>query len=253
MDLSKQVLLEQIESLKKELESSQQENALIPSYLAGLSHDIRTPLNAILGFSGLLTDDELGSEELTFYSSMIIRSSRKLLSTISNLIDFAKMKTDNLRMSKEKVVVSELFSELEEEMLQEKKLFGKEGIEFFFHSPINGVGTIMTDRTKLYQVLKIFLDNSLKYTSQGEIELISKVDGTNLGFRISDTGKGMDESTLDTVFTLFSDQNLELGQKMKTRGLGMAVANELIHRMSGEVLVNSKPSVGTTISFSLPY
>jgi len=253
MDISKQQLLEQIHSLNKELEMTKKENALIPSYLAGLSHDIRTPLNAILGFSGLLTDEGLGNEELSFYSSMIIRSSRKLLSTVSNLIDFAKMKTDNLHLTKEKVEISELFEELEEEMLEEKQLFGKNDINFFFHSPINGSGTIMVDRAKLYQVLRIFLDNSLRYTSQGEIQLVSDVDGSNLGFRISDTGKGMDKLTLESVFSLFTEQDMGLGHKMKTRGLGMAVANELVNLMSGEVLVNSQPRVGTTVSFSLPY
>ena len=252
-ELSKQELLEQIDSLEKELKSARDENNLIPSYLAGLSHDIRTPLNAILGFSGLLTDKELDTDELNFYSSMIIRSSKKLLNTISNLIDFAKMNTNNLRLSSEKVVISELFEELEEQMLEEKSLFGKKDVKLFFQSPINGSGTIETDRSKLYQVLKIFLDNSLKYTSTGEIELVSQMEGSSLGFRISDTGKGMDESTVKSVFTLFTTQNLKVDKKMKIRGLGMAVASELVQLMNGKVLVNSKPSVGTTISFSLPF
>ena len=121
--LSNQELVEQIESLKNELADSKLQNKLVPVYLAGLSHDIRTPLNAVLGFAGLLKDEDLDYDQLGFYSSMIVRGSRKLLETVTNLIDLAKIETDNLQIVKEKVVVSELFEELKDEMEEEKNLF----------------------------------------------------------------------------------------------------------------------------------
>jgi len=253
MAINQDELLDKFEELQKELAEAQMQNALFPNYLAGLSHDIRTPLNAIVGFAGLLTEPDLDPEELKFYSYMITRSSRKLLSMISNLIDLAKMETGSLRLFNEKISVAELLEEIREEMEEERRLYGKDQIEMSFQVPHNGSGIIRSDRTRLYQVLKIFLDNSLRFTKSGEIKVISRIeDGQRISFSISDTGLGMDKTTLNSLFELFPQgPNLE-GQKIKSRGLGMLVAQKLVTLMRGEILINSKPKIGTTVSLTIP-
>ena len=121
MDIHHDQLLDKLEELQRELAEAQMQNALFPNYLAGLSHDIRTPLNAVVGFAGLLTEPDLEPEQLKFYSYMITRSSRKLLSMISNLIDLAKMETGSLRIFNDKVNVSELLDEIRDEMEEERR------------------------------------------------------------------------------------------------------------------------------------
>ncbi len=97
-EIVQQELIEQIDSLKKELAEANKKNQLIPAYLSGLAHDIRTPMNAIMGFVELLGESELDQDQQGFYTEMITRGSKKLLNTVSNLIDFAKLETDNMNL-----------------------------------------------------------------------------------------------------------------------------------------------------------
>jgi len=253
MDTHNDQLLDKLNELQRELSSAQMQNALFPNYLTGLSHDIRTPLNAIVGFSGLLTEPDLDLDQLKFYSDMITRSSRKLLSMISNLIDLAKMETGSLRLFNEKVNVSELLDEIRVEMEEERRLYGKDEIEMSFQTPHNGSGNIRTDKTRLYQVLKIFLDNSLKFTKSGQIQVISRIEnGQRVSFSIRDTGRGMDTTTVDSLFKLFPQEPNVKGMKIKSRGLGMLVAQKLTTLLNGEILINSELKTGTTISLTIP-
>lgn len=253
MDTHEDLLLDKLSELQKELSEAQMQNALFPNYLAGLSHDIRTPLNAIVGFSGLLTEPDLDAEQLKVYSFMITRSSRKLLSMISNLIDLAKMETDSLRIFSEKFSVSELLDEIRIEMEEERHLYGKDQIEMSFQTPHNGSGIIRADRARLYQVLKIFLDNSLKFTKSGKIQLTSRIeDRKRVSFSIQDTGQGMDGSTIDSLFELFPQGEIVEGMKIKSRGLGMLVAQKLTTLLKGEILINSQLKTGTTVSLTIP-
>lgn len=254
MEVFQDQLLEKLSELQTELAEARMLNALFPNYLAGLSHDIRTPLNAIVGFAGLLTEPDLDKEQLKYYSYMITRSSRKLLSMISNLIDLAKMETGSLNLYKERINLAELFEDIREEMEEEQRLYGKEKIKLSFQSPYNGSGNIRADRTRLYQVLKIFLDNSLKYTKSGEIQLIARIEeGKRISFSIRDTGQGMDQHTVDNLFQLFPTGQMPENQKIKSRGLGMLVAYKLSHMMDGELLVHSQPKQGTTVSLTLSF
>ncbi len=251
-EIVQQELIEQIDSLKKELAEANKKNQLIPAYLSGLAHDIRTPMNAIMGFVELLGESELDQDQQGFYTEMITRGSKKLLNTVSNLIDFAKLETDNMNLYTERIVISELFEELQGEMRNDLQLYGKEGVRCRFNGPVNGSGIIHSDRTKLYQILKIFIDNSIKFTMEGEIEVTSKIHDKVVDFSIRDTGKGMDGETLKNVYTLFSSQKLEKGQRLKSRGLGMIVANKLVQILNGEMMINSQLKMGTTVTVSLP-
>ncbi len=247
-------LIAKLQELEIELESARLKNSQFPNYLAGLSHDIRTPLNAIVGFAGLLTEPDLDRDQLRFYSHMITRSSRKLLSMISNLIDLAKMETGNLKLFKEKVSVSDLFVELQTEMLEEQTIYDKTDIVMRFQSLHNGSGFLNTDRSKLYQVLKILLDNSLKFTKKGSISLKAETHSNNtIRITLQDTGMGMDAITLDNLFTIFSQGNEPSGMlKIKSRGLGMLVVSKLIELLNGEIFVHSVIDEGTTVSLILP-
>ncbi len=253
MEIHQNQLDTKFEELERELANARMQNALFPNYLAGLSHDIRTPLNAIVGFAGLLTEPDLNPGEIQLYSYMITRSSRKLLSMISNLIDLAKIETGRLRVFNEKVNLSELFDEIQEEMMEERRLYGKDQIEMSFVAPHNGSANILTDRARLYQVLKIFLDNSLKFTKTGKIQVICRIENLQkVSFRIIDTGAGMDESTKDNLFNIFPQTPGFEDRKIKSRGLGMLVAQKIATLLQGEILVDSQPKIGTTISFTIP-
>lgn len=253
MQKSREQLIREVQKLEQELQLANKKNGLIQEYLSGLSHDIRTPMNAILGFSGLICELEEASEELQLYSRMISRSSKKLLETISNLIDYARIETGHIHLTYEGVHIAELFDDLRAELEEDQLLYGKQAIQTHFRPQYNGSGVVFADRNRLYQILKIFLDNSLKFTRKGEIILSSRMaeEGVCV-FEVSDTGSGMDPETLSRLFTLFSDQPRGIPGKVKSRGLGMLVAHRLSHLMHGELTVQSVPSKGTTIRLMLP-
>lgn len=250
---SKEALESRIRELEAQVAQLTQSQELFPGYLSGLSHDIRTPLNAIIGFAGLMDDEETEREELEMYARMITRSSRRLLTLISNLIDLAKMETDTLQLFSEQVFVPDLIEDLEDEMKEEQKVYNKEHLLLELHQPSNGASLVTADRSRLYQVLKILFDNSLKYTDRGRIELSVHHESPNLTcFSLRDTGKGMEPDLLNQLYQLFPVGNLSRGARIKSRGLGMLVAKELTARMQGELKVNSVPGKGTTVQVVLP-
>ena len=247
-------LTQTFEELETELKSAKQKNSLFPDYLAGLSHDIRTPLNAVVGFAGLLTDPDIDSDRIKFYSHMITRSSRKLLSMISNLIDLAKMETGNFNLFIERVSISELLEDLEAEMQEEQMIYDKNDIQFSFQGPPNGSGYLKTDRTRLYQVLKILLDNSLKYTKEGTIKTEIKANGgTKIIFNIHDTGMGIDADTLNNLFSLFPvESDTTKLTKIKSRGLGMLLVGRITELLNAEIFIDTELGKGTTVSLVFP-
>lgn len=253
MEVDEKSLRQEVKRLEQALAESEKKNALIQEYLSGLSHDIRTPMNAVMGFSGLLGELEDESGELGYYARMISRSSKKLLETISNLIDFARIETGNLYVSHDTVNIAELFDELQQEVEEDLRLFEKQKIALEFRPLTNGSGIIHTDRLRLQQILRTFLDNSLKFTKDGRISLISSIDRDGyVKFEVSDTGVGIDPNTLNHIFTIFSDQMTGKGSKIKSRGLGMLIAQKLTGLLDGDLMVESTPQVGTRVSLKIP-
>jgi len=246
-------LQDRIDELEHQLAQMIQQTELFPGYLSGLSHDIRTPLNAIIGFSGLLEESDVTKDDRILYTRMITRSSRKLLTLISNLIDLAKLETGTLSLISKPVFLPDLIEDLEDEMLEEQKIYNKEHLTLRLNKPDNGTSLIVADHARLYQILKICFDNSLKYTDQGKIELsVTSCDDNHTCFRLKDTGRGMDAETLEQLFNLFSSDQMVPGNKMKTRGLAIMVAHRLAEFMQGELRVMSQLGKGTTVLLTLP-
>jgi signal transduction histidine kinase len=176
-----------------------------------------------------------------------------LLTLISNLIDLAKLETGTLNIFNEKVNLAELLEDLEDEMVEERTIYEKEKLKLKIDRPSNGTTFLETDRARLFQVLKIFFDNSLKYTDAGEIGLeVTKDPAGFTCFTLRDTGKGIDPETLNNLFGLFPVGRIESNAKVKSRGLGMLVAHRLTEKMDGRLNVQSEPGSGTTIFLRLP-
>ena len=246
-----QNMMNPLEKIQMEVEQMQQQSQLFSGYLAGLAHDIRTPLNSIIGFSGLLREKGVNVEDQEIYSRMIMRSSRRLLALLSNLIDLAKIENGSIRYFPEKISLTDLFEELEDEMNTERQIFEKDAVTLRIHPPVNRVSELVTDRNRLYQILKILLDNSLKFTDRGEIELaVAYKEREKFLFRVKDEGCGMDATTLAKLFYLFPGNDSE--DKIKSRGLGILVARHLSEGIQGTLSFTSQPGSGTEAVLKLP-
>ena len=227
-------------------------NHIFPNYLSGLSHDIRTPLSAIIGFSDLLAEPRVSRAEQRNYCQMIGRSSRKLLDLMSNLIDLAKMETGNLELFYKNVFFKDFIEDLKIEMDEMRALYDKTHLAISYMAPADPLASVFTDKGRLFQIVKILMENSLRFTKVGNITLVIKqVPSVKCIIEVSDTGCGIDKETMSNLFTMFPPPE-PLGKKLKARGMSLSVVKRLCDMMDISIDVVSNIGSGTTIRLTIP-
>lgn len=243
----------QIDLIEKVIPKLEDTHNLFPNYLSGLSHDIRTPLSAIIGFSDLLAEPRVSRADQRSYCLMIARSSRKLLDLMSNLIDMAKMETGNLELFNKKVILKELVEEVKLEMDELRVLYEKSQLNISYIAPHDVAASVFTDKGRLFQILKILMENSLRFTKEGSITLAVRLDpSSHCTIEVSDTGCGMDKDTLKNLFEIFPPADTVAGRKLKARGMSLSVVKKLCDMMSVSIEVSSHVGVGTIFRLTLP-
>lgn len=226
---------------------------LFPNYLSGLSHDIRTPLSAIIGFSDLLAEPRVSRADQRSYCLMIARSSRKLLDLMSNLIDLAKMQTGNLELFYKDVNFKDLVEELKMEMDELRNLYEKKNLTMSYVSPADPAASLYADKGRLFQILKILMENSLRFTKEGSVSLvIDQRTPDTCVIEVTDTGCGIDKETLRNLFEIFPAAEASQGKKLKSRGMSLSVAKKLCDMMNVCIEVSSHVGVGTVARLILP-
>ncbi len=224
-----------------------------PNYLSGLSHDIRTPLSAIIGFSDLLIEPRLSRTEQRSYCLMIARSSRKLLDLMSNLIDLAKMETANLELFFKPVFIKDLVEELKIEINEMCSLYEKKHLIINYNTPPDQSAFFNADKGRVFQVIRILMENSLRFTKEGSITLEIKQDTPDLTtIEIADTGCGIEKDILRILFEMFPGPEAPLGKKTKSRGMSLAVVKKLCDMMGIVIEVRSWVGAGTKFTLSVP-
>jgi protein-histidine pros-kinase len=235
-------------------ERMSKEGLLLPGYLSALSHDIRTPLNAIIGFSGLMLEPGLSKTEQENYLLIINRNSRRLLNIVTCLIDLAKMESGDLEVSFTHVPVIRMVADIRKETEEMVRIYGKKNLDIKVIAPVRNNEGFTTDWPRLFQVVRIIIDNSLKFTESGSVGVnIDLSAGDTMRISICDSGTGMDEQTLKTVFDLFPgpDESAK-GKSMKLRGLNMMLAKRICDLLQAGIQVESVPGDGTTVIITLP-
>jgi len=228
-------------------------NHLFPNYLSGLSHDIRTPLSAIIGFSDLLAEPRVSRADQRSYCQMIARSSRKLLDLMSNLIDLAKMETGNLELFYKNVFFKDFIEDIKIEMDEMSALYEKNHLVISYVAPADSSAMVFTDKGRLFQIVKILMENSLRFTKEGSIDLmIKETSPVNYTIEVSDTGCGIDKETLRNLFEMFPPNDTQLMVKMKARGMSLSVVKKLCDMMNIEIEVTSNVGVGTMVRLIIP-
>jgi len=225
-----------------------------PNYLSGLSHDIRTPLSAIIGFSDLLAEPRVSRADQRSYCLMIGRSSRKLLELMSNLIDLAKMETNNLELFYKHVYLKDFADEMKSELNEMVNLYEKGYLNILFIAPTNPTASVFTDKTRLSQIVRILLENGMRYTKQGGVTMTITQDvPSTCTIEIRDTGSGMDAETLEHLFVMFPPPDTPLGRKMKARGMSLSVVKKLCDMLGIAIEATSVLGEGTVMKMVVPF
>ena len=224
-------------------ERAEELDRLKSAFLANMSHEIRTPLNAIVGFSQLLaeTDDP---EERHEFVEIIDSNNRMLLQLISDILDLAKIESGTMDFKfadmSIKEVINEIVTSFRIKMPDNVALIApKDSPECQIYS----------DRMRLTQVISNFLNNAIKYTSEGCIILAYEIIGDEIKFSVTDTGDGMSQEIQAHIFDGFYKGNTF---KQGT-GLGLSICETIVNRLGGRIGVNSELGKGSTFWFTHPY
>jgi signal transduction histidine kinase len=236
-------------------DKAEESDKLKSAFLANMSHEIRTPLNAIMGFSSLLQDSIIGEEEKQQFVNIIHTNSTKLLSLMDEIFDIAKIESGMVQMHKEPCHVNELVMSLVTFFNLEKSLTGKDGIQIKMRKPNKDAGfTIYTDSKKLRQTLFNLIENALKYTSDGSIEIgYDLKNDAKVEFYVRDTGIGFPQEKLDILFQRFRQADDSTTRQYGGIGLGLTLSQKFVALMGGEMRAESRQGEGSVFYVSIPY
>jgi signal transduction histidine kinase/CheY-like chemotaxis protein len=238
--------LEQQKIVESELrvakEKAEESDHLKSAFLANMSHEIRTPLNAIVGFSGLLATAE-NYEERDEYINIINNNNELLLQLINDILDLSKIEANTLEFVYSDIDINQLLCDIE----QTSRLKAADGVQVSFVEKLPHC-IIRTDKNRLSQVVTNFINNAIKFTKEGSIYFGYKHKENNLYFYVSDTGCGIDKDVKDSVFQRF----VKLDSFAQGTGLGLSICQMIVHKLGGEIGVDSELGQGSTFWFTLP-
>ncbi|MEU6183522.1 HAMP domain-containing protein [Streptomyces coeruleorubidus] len=257
----------QIEQARQELETRAQQLSLASKYksefLANMSHELRTPLNSLLILAQLLAQNP--SRNLTpkqvEYAQIIHSAGSDLLQLISDILDLSKVEAGKMDVAPERVALRQLIEYVEATF---RPMTTQKSLDFTVTTAPGAPADLLTDDSRLRQVLRNLLSNAVKFTERGGVQLSIEpaVDeevpegvirgGAVVAFRVKDTGIGIPEQQLETIFGAFQQADGTTSRKYGGTGLGLSITREIAHLLGGAVMVDSTPGQGSTFTLFLP-
>ncbi|MCK9616694.1 MAG: PAS domain S-box protein [Lentimicrobiaceae bacterium] len=233
-------------------EKAEESDRLKSAFLAAMSHELRTPLNAVIGFSSLI-DDSLPLDEILEMAKLINKSGNHLLSIIESIFNISMLQTKELKIRPESFSVYDVFLELKSFVEAEINNEKKEHISVLFEPEPNTTSTaILTDKTKLIQMLTNLLNNAVKFTEKGKIEFGYFFSEKDITFFVQDTGIGIPSDKTDLIFERFRQVDDTHTRKHGGIGLGLAICKEISDLLGGSLWVDSEEGKGSSFYFQLP-
>ena len=256
-----QELQEAISELKKaqrELalakEVAEKANQAKSLFLANMSHDIRTPMNGIIGMTDLCLETDLADEQRDFLA-MVKSSADSLLSLLNDILDFSKMEGDMLELEH---IDFNLADNLENMVKNLAFLAHQKGLELMCRIGREVPAALIGDPARLRQVIVNLVGNAIKFTHKGEVVVRVDVDREKedeafLHFQITDTGIGIPKERQKSIFDVFTQADGSTTRKYGGTGLGLSISAKLVGLMGGDIRVESEPGKGSTFHFTAKF
>ncbi|WP_022835153.1 sensor histidine kinase [Salisaeta longa] len=214
--------------------------------LSNMTHEMRTPLTVILGFTSMLREGV--PDKYRRFIRLIERSGRRLHLTLDSLLDLAQLEADALDLSLKTHAVSEAVHGLTESLVH---MVEAQGLDFTLETPDERVYARL-DYELFGRVLHHLVDNAVKFTSEGEVAICVDATADTVSIEVTDTGCGIDASFLPRIFDAFSQESEGLARTHQGSGLGLTVSKRLVEKMNGTLEIDSVQGRGTTIRVLLP-
>ena len=232
-------------------EKAEESDRLKSAFLANISHEIRTPMNGILGFSELLKEPHLSGEEQSGYIDLIQQSGERMLNLINDLIDISRIEAGETIVQISDTKVNRLLHELNDFFRPDAD---KKGLQLNFATGLSDNKSIIeTDSSKLNQILTNLVQNALKFTSSGGIDVGYTKKDRFLEFYVIDSGIGIPVEMKEKIFDRFHQVDNSLTRHHEGSGLGLSISQAYVTMMGGTIRVESVEGRGSAFFFTLPY
>lgn len=233
-----------------EKEKAEAANRLKTAFLNNISHEVRTPLNGIMGFGKILMLPDITPDEKEEYFQVLRESSSRLISTINSYMDISLITSGNMPVKKEKFSLHNLLNSLYKTY---KRAYKWHNVELSVE--LNGYKNdlhIESDEELLKKILTHLLDNAVKFTRGGSIQIGYIIKSNTLEFFVNDTGVGIAPEMADKIFDNFVQEDSSLSRGYEGSGLGLSISKGLVELLGGTISLSSEKGYGTTVKFEIP-
>ena len=231
-------------------EKAEEGNKLKTQFLNNMSHEIRTPMNSILGFSELLNNQSLSEEDRKYYRSIINESSNKLLRIIEQILEISSLET---KQQKPQIVKTDL-NKLLLQIVSSHSIIAKDkGLSVNLNTEQDNNCIIETDKYLLQKALNQLINNAIKFTNSGFIEIGYKILNEKIEFYIKDTGIGIDRKNHEIVFKRFTQEHENIAADYGGLGLGLNIALKNVELLGGTIRLQSEKDKGSVFFITIPY
>ena len=248
-DISKRKQLEY--ELIQAKEKAEESDRLKTAFLHNISHEIRTPMNAIVGFSGFLNDPGLTPEKRKDFTDIIIQSSDQLLAIIDDIIRIASVEAGQEKIQKNEININSMCKLISEQFSQKAN---DKNVTLSLKTILpEDEANIITDASKLTQIISNLISNALKFTQLGSVNFGYKVKDNQLEFYVEDTGIGIPMEMQEKIFNRFRQVETTDARNFGGSGLGLSISKAYVELQGGKMWLSSELGKGSVFYFTIPY
>jgi len=232
-------------------EKAEESDRLKTAFLHNVSHEIRTPMNAILGFSTLLNEPGVTDADRQQFTDVIFQSGNQLLSIINDIVDLASIESGQVKINMKEINLNTTLRRINDQFSYKEK---PQKIIVSLSAPLpQEDADIVTDGTKLVQIISNLINNAFKFTKRGKIDFGYTLAGEFLEFYVKDTGIGIAPEHQPKIFDRFYQVDSAVSRRYTGTGLGLSICKAYVELLGGRISVASDPGEGATFSFTIPY
>jgi signal transduction histidine kinase len=238
---------QQLQTLNEQLERASQAKS---NFLASMSHELRTPLNAILGYTELILDEIYGEvpAKIRDVLERVQQSGRHLLGLINDVLDLSKIEAGSMELSPTEYSVRDIVETVSSSL---RSLAAEKGLEFVAGAQAD-IPVAFGDGRRIAQCLMNLAGNALKFTQQGRVEIGVECQAETLVYRVSDTGIGIPQHQLESIFAEFQQADSTITNEYGGTGLGLSITKKFVEMHGGRIWVESERGKGSTFFFAIP-